>query len=105
MTTPQTAATEALTTPQTTALTMALIALADEGQRPRCGDASDRDMWISDDAKDREQAAAWCVGCPVLAQCGAAAEAENERHGVWAGVDRTPKPKRSVGAARAEAAA
>ena len=55
-------------------------------------------MWCSDDADDRAQAARWCTGCSVLAECAAAADERGERFGTWAGVDRTvaaPKTKRS----------
>ncbi len=54
-------------------------------------------MWLSDDASDRAQAASWCVGCPVLVECGAAADEHGERFGTWGGTDRTvvtPKLKR-----------
>lgn len=72
------------------ALTAALLALASRGQRPRCGDPGARDLWLSDDYDERAQAAAWCNGCPVWQECGAAAESRQERFGVWAGQDRTP---------------
>ncbi|WP_432542320.1 WhiB family transcriptional regulator [Kineococcus sp. SYSU DK002] len=44
----------------------------------------------ADDHRARRQAAALCADCPVLAQCGAFADANGERFGIWAGVDRTP---------------
>jgi len=74
-------------------LTRALVDLATEGRRPRCGETGSPGLWLSDDAADRAQAATWCLGCPVLAECGAAADEQGERHGTWAGVDRTPAPK------------
>lgn len=70
-------------------LTHALIDLTDRGGRPRCGDPDTRDLWLSDRSAQRAAAARLCTGCPVLAECGAAAEANNEQFGVWAGVDRT----------------
>ena len=78
-------------------LTRALVGLATEGRRPRCGEAGSHGLWLSDDAADRALAASWCAGCPVLAECGAAADEHAERHHVWGGVDRTvvtPKLKR-----------
>lgn len=74
-------------------LTRALVSLATEGRRPRCGEAGSHEMWLSDDATDRAQAASWCVGCPVLVECGAAADEHGERFGVFGGRDRTAAPK------------
>ena len=71
------------------ALTSALVRLASDGRRPPCGDWGDGNPWVSDDSRERAQAALWCRGCPVLAECGEAAEEADERFGVWAGVDRT----------------
>jgi len=73
-------------------LTRALVGLATEGRRPRCGEPGGHAMWLSDDPADRAQAARWCAGCPVLAGCGAAADEHDERFGVFGGVDRTPPP-------------
>jgi len=79
-------------------LTRALVDLAAHGRRPRCGEPGGHQLWCSDDAADRAQAARWCTGCPVMDECAAAAAEHGERFGVWAGTDRTvvtPKPKRS----------
>jgi len=76
------------------ALTRRLVDLADHGRRPRCGEPGGHEMWLSDDATERAQAARWCVGCAVLVECGAAADEQGERHHVWGGVDRTPPPAR-----------
>jgi len=73
-------------------LTRALVDLATHGRRPRCGEPGGHELWCSDDATDRAQAASWCAGCMVLVECGAAADEHGERFGVWAGVDRTPSP-------------
>ncbi len=73
-------------------LTRAMVSLAAHGRRPRCGEPGGHELWLSDDAADRAQAARWCAGCPVLDECGAAADEHDEKHGVWAGVDRTPPP-------------
>ncbi len=73
-------------------------ALAAQGRRPRCGEPGGHELWCSDDADDRAQAARWCVGCSVLTECADAADERGERFGTWAGVDRTivaAKPKRS----------
>ena len=80
-------------------LTRRLVDLAAHGRRPRCGEPGGHEMWLSDDATDRAQAASWCTGCPVMAECAAAADEHDEKHGVWGGVDRTtvpPKPKRKI---------
>ncbi len=77
------------------ALTRALVDLATEGRRPRCGEPGGHEMWLSDDATDRAQAARWCAGCPVLTECGAAADEHDERFGVFGGTDRTPPPAAS----------
>ena len=74
------------------ALTRVLVALATQGRRPRCGEPKGHEMWLSDDADDRAQAAALCAGCAVLTECGAAADEHDERFGVFGGVDRTPPP-------------
>lgn len=70
-------------------LTAALVALATQGVRPRCGDPIAHELWLSDDREDRQTAARWCTGCPVLDLCGQAADAAGERFGVWGGKDRT----------------
>jgi len=82
-------------------LTRALVDLADHGRRPRCGEPGGHELWCSDDATERAQAARWCVGCEVLTECGAAADEHDEKHGVWGGRDRTrpparPKPTRQL---------
>lgn len=77
-------------------LTRALVDLATQGRRPRCGDPVTRDCWTSEDKRERQLAAGWCTGCPVLLQCRAAAEEMGETFGVWGGLDvgkggRTPR--------------
>jgi len=73
-------------------LTRALADLVDRGQLTPC-QGRRRDRWTSADATDREWAAAVCVGlsCPVLLECGAAAD-EFSAVFVWGGRDRTPPP-------------
>ncbi len=73
-------------------LTRRLDNLAAQGRRPRCGEFGGHELWCSDDATDRAQAASWCTGCPVMDECAAAANEQGERFGVWAGRDRTPPP-------------
>jgi len=74
-------------------LTLALVDLTDHGHTTPC-QGRRRDRWTSDDAAEREWAAAVCVGlgCPVLVQCGASADEHDEKHHVWAGTDRTLTP-------------
>lgn len=75
-------------------LDLALVKLAAEGLRVRCGDWMDgTNPWLSDDPRLRAMAARWCTGCPVMSECGAAAEERKETFGVWGGRDRTPRPK------------
>jgi len=78
-------------------LTRALITLAAQGQRPRCGDPETHWLWLSEAAGERAIAAEWCAGCPVLRACGDAAEYRGEQFGVWGGLDRTgiKQPRRS----------
>jgi hypothetical protein len=79
--------------PARQALDLALVNLAAAGGRPRCGEPGTRAYWTSDDAAERAQAANWCTGCRVLAECGEAADEQRETFGVWAGVDRTPRKR------------
>lgn len=76
-----------MTTTAADALTRALIRLAEAGSRPRCGEPDAHLMWLSEDSEDRAQAARWCAGCSVLAECAAAATELKATWGVWAGRD------------------
>ncbi|QYJ05386.1 WhiB family transcriptional regulator [Nocardioides panacisoli] len=49
----------------------------------------------SDDRAERAEAAEACQWCPALEACAAYADAQRETWHVWAGVDRTPKPRAS----------
>lgn len=71
----------------------ALLTLSLAGQRPRCGDPVTHDYWLSDDPDERSIAASWCIGCPVLQQCGSSADVAGETFGVWGGRDRTKRPR------------
>jgi len=80
-------------------LTRRLVDLAAHGERPRCGEPGGHELWCSDDATDRAQAASWCAGCAVLVECGGAADEHDEKFGVFGGVDRTPPPAKRKSAA------
>jgi hypothetical protein len=55
-----------------------------------------RDLWFSRSLDDRREACRRCRHCPIIHKCGAAAEANQERHGVWGGKDFTKadRPRR-----------
>jgi Transcription factor WhiB len=72
---------------------LALITLAQRGERVRCSDPVDHQRWTSDDHRDRQIAMAWCAGCPIIVECGQAADARDERWHVWGGRDYTRKPR------------
>jgi hypothetical protein len=74
-------------------LTMALIAMAAKELRPHCSDPESHLMWLSEHPQERAQAALMCGGCPVIAECGDAADANDERWHVWGGRDYTRKPR------------
>lgn len=80
------------------ALDRALLDLATEGRRPRCGEPDDHGLWVSDDHEDRARAARRCHGCPVLTECGAAADEERDVWTVRGGIDR--RPSRTARAAK-----
>ena len=65
-----------------------LLDLASRGERPRCGEPADHDLWVSDSPEDRRRAANLCTRCPILPACAAAAEEHDERHHVWGAQDR-----------------
>lgn len=74
-------------------LTAALVALGAQGLRPPCSQPETHHYWLSEIDAERRQAAQWCRPCPVLTVCGQAAQAHDERHFVWGGVDRHRKPR------------
>lgn len=74
------------------ALDAALLDMAARGDKPRCAWPDLAPLFVSDDHDDRARAARRCWGCPVHAQCGAAADETGETFGVWAGIDRTRRP-------------
>lgn len=77
------------------ALDRALLDLAADGRRPRCGEPASHHMWTSEKADERARAAALCVGCSVLQECAQAAEEEHELF-VWAGVDHGTRLKKTT---------
>jgi len=66
-------------------LHLELTAAAEQQRSPCRG----RDEWTSEDAADRAAALEACSHCPLQAPCAAYARAADERHGVWAGLDRS----------------
>ena len=48
---------------------------AHRGQRPRCADPVDGDLWLSEGLPDRRYATSLCAGCAVLVDDQAAEEA------------------------------
>jgi hypothetical protein len=77
-------------------LTQALITMAAKGLRPHCSDPESHCMWLSEHPQERALAARMCGGCPVIAECGDAADANGERFGVWAGIDRIVRPGKAA---------
>jgi len=78
----------------------ALLELAEQGRATPC-QGRRRDRWTSDHAEERAWAASVCVtlACPVLEECGAAADEQDERFGVWGGRDRTTAATRKAASA------
>lgn len=77
--------------PAWVSLTCALDRLAEQGGRPVC--ATRPDQWSADArASARSDAAEACTYCPALHPCAAFADAADERHGVWGGIDRARRP-------------
>jgi hypothetical protein len=79
-------------------LSNALVRAANRGERTPCSDVSIRDMWVSEDQRQRQLAAHRCVEwqCPVLTECGLAAIANRETYGVWGGRDYTQRPGKKL---------
>lgn len=69
-------------------------------QQAACRDhAPSRDWWFPEHGETHlaKRAAAICQGCPVQADCLDYALTNNERHGIWAGVNfGKPKPRREA---------
>ena len=80
------------------ALDRALLDLAGDGRRPRCGEPDDHQLWTSESPDERRRAAQLCARCPLLHPCADAAEEMEERWHVFGGVDR--RPSRTARAAK-----
>lgn len=72
-------------------LLSALTSTQDRGGSTPC--LNDPEPFTSGSWQQRAEAAAACSYCPVLAECRAYAESQAETWHVWAGTDRTTKPK------------
>lgn len=71
-----------------------LVDLEERGETWPCrGD----EAWVSEDHRERDEAARRCAPCVVLEACDLAAV--GEKWGVWAGRDRAPRPGLRAGAA------
>ena len=66
-------------------LSEALDKLADAGRPVACTKYAA--AFFSDNADDREAASGLCSRCPIVALCASFAIANDERNGIWAGVD------------------
>lgn len=73
-------------------LDRALLEMASRLERPRCGDAEDTHLWVSEKAVDRALAASHCRGCPIFALCLDAAIEEGEAFHVRGGRDFRATP-------------
>jgi hypothetical protein len=73
-------------------LNRALLDMASRGLRTHCSDYG-ATLWTSEKLEERREAARLCQGCPVQAECLAAAQARRERFGVYGGKDLTPNRK------------
>src|SRR5215217_2849647 len=67
----------------TDAITLALVNAASKGLRPHCSDPGAEWLWLSEHEAERAEAARLCRGCPVITECGQAAEANQERWGAF----------------------
>jgi Transcription factor WhiB len=76
-------------------LTVALLNAAVRGERAHCSDPATHHYWTSEHPAERSLAALACRGCPVAAECLAAAIANDERWGVWGGKDFSRRPGRA----------
>lgn len=75
-------------------LDRALLDLAADGRRPRCGEPDDHGLWTSEDRDERARAARLCAACPLLRPCAEAAEEENDRWTTRGGADRRTKKEK-----------
>jgi hypothetical protein len=59
---------------ETERFTRALLDLAARGERTHCSDPKSHGLWLSESVAGRRTAVELCRGCPVLRECGEAAE-------------------------------
>ena len=72
---------------RTDALTLALLGLAERGERTHCSDPATHHLWLSEHEGERAVAVMLCRHCPVLTVCRDTAEVRQE---TWAcGAART----------------
>jgi hypothetical protein len=64
------------------------------GDRPRCSDPIDHQLWTSEHQQDRDLAAKWCQGCQLLELCHDAAVEREETWGIWGSKDFSIRPGR-----------
>lgn len=84
--------------PAWVSLGLALDDMADQGQTPICRQRPHQ--WTEDAPEHaRKDAAEACNFCPARNACGAFADANHERSGVWGGADYTPLTKKRKAAA------
>ena len=76
------------------ALGRALLNMAARGERTHCTNPTTHHSWLSEQEADRAVAVKLCRHCPVIVECGQAAEDRDERWGVWGGRDRSVRPGR-----------
>ena len=77
-------------------LTIALLTIAVQGLRAHCSDVATHHYWTSDHPVERALAVRACRGCPVFVECGEAADANDERWGVWSGKDYSVRAGRKL---------
>jgi hypothetical protein len=68
-------------------LTIALLNMAERGERTHCSDPTSHHLWLSEHESERAVAVMLCDHCPVLTVCRQTAELRQESCGVWGGRD------------------
>ena len=76
-------------------LTLALLGLAERGERTHCSDPTSHHLWLSEHDAERAIAVMMCDHCPVLTACRDTAELRQETWGVWGGKDFSRRPGRA----------
>ena len=83
---------------RTDALTLALLGLAERGERTHCSDPATHHLWLSEHEGERAVVVMLCRHCPVLTVCRDTAEVRQETWGVWGGKDFSRRPGRKKAA-------